>query len=354
MGGKVYHTGGQGQNPAECRSNSSSYDANCRQITDYGLVFKQLSCMIRALNARDIPNMLRGSIVALVTPMADDGSVDYSALRELVRYHIANNTAGIVAVGTTGESATLTFDEHQQVIREVLDVAQGKIPVYAGNGTNSTAQSVERTKILDSLPVDGFMTVVPYYNKPSQQGMIAHFTAVAAATNKPVMLYNVPGRTVADLLPPTVAELARVDNIVGIKEATGIVERLRQIRELCPADFVCLSGDDETTLDFIAAGGDGCISVTANVAAFDMANMCHLALDGELAAAKVLDDKLRGLHCQLFCAPSPTPAKWALKTMGLIPNDNVRLPLTKLEPIHQNAVKQALIFAGLLPGNHSN
>jgi 4-hydroxy-tetrahydrodipicolinate synthase len=292
--------------------------------------------------------MFKGSIVALVTPMTDDGSIDFSALANLIDYHINSGTHGIVTMGTTAESATLSFDEQQKVIRFVCEKVSKRIPVFAGNGTNNTLESVHRTQILDTFDIDGFLTVVPYYNKPSQKGMIAHFTAVARATDKPVLLYNVPGRTVVDLLPETVAELAKITNIIGIKETTGQMERLEQLKQACGQDFICLSGDDVSAFEFLQKGGDGVISVTANVAAKEMADLCHCALDGDFAQAKIINNTLDLLHQRLFVEPNPVPTKWVLQQLGLISTANVRLPLLCLEPIHNNAVKEAMKVARLI------
>jgi 4-hydroxy-tetrahydrodipicolinate synthase len=292
--------------------------------------------------------MLKGSIVALVTPMLDDGSIDFASINKLIEFHIDSGTDGIVAMGTTGESVTLSFDEHQQVIRCVLDKVAKRIPVYAGNGTNNTQVSVNRTQVLDEMGVDGFLTVAPYYNNPTQRGLIAHFKAIAAVTSKPVYLYNVPSRTVADIQPQTVLELSAVDNIVGIKEATGDLDRLAQIKKLCGEDFICLSGDDQTELAFLQQGGDGVISVTANVAAKDMAQMCHFVRDGDFERAEQINDKLALLHKRLFIEPNPVPAKWVLQQMGLIGSANVRLPLLSLEPNHFAAVKEAMKIAAII------
>lgn len=295
--------------------------------------------------------MFRGSIVALVTPMLDDDSIDFASLANLIEYHISNGTNGIVAMGTTGESATLSFDEHQQVIAFIVDIVAGRCSVIAGNGTNNTAEVVERTKVLDTLNVDGFLTVVPYYNNPSQRGLVAHFSAIAKATDKPVILYNVPGRTVADLLPETVMALAKIDNIIGIKEATGQTSRLTRLKALCGEDFICLSGDDFSALDFLRQGGDGVISVTANIAPKEMAQLCHFALQGDFEQAQAINDKLNLLHERLFIESNPVPGKYVLQQMGLISTTNVRLPLLSLELIHQDAVKEAIKVAGLTCGH---
>ncbi|WP_337840314.1 4-hydroxy-tetrahydrodipicolinate synthase [Rheinheimera sp.] len=286
--------------------------------------------------------MLSGSIVALITPMHSDGSVDFASLKRLVEFHLANQTSGLVIMGTTAESVTLSFEEQWQVLTAVLEQVAGRIPVIAGNGSNSTAEAVAKTKKLSELPVAGFLTVTPYYNKPTQKGMLAHFRAVAGATDKAVWLYNVPGRTGVDLQPETVAELAQVPNIVGIKEATGSFERLAQLKALCPADFVLLSGDDATCCDFMLQGGKGVISVTSNIAPALMAQMCAQALAGEAEAAHTTDQKLQALHRDLFIESNPIPAKWALLKMGLIADDMARLPLTRLEPIYHSVIEQAL------------
>jgi len=286
--------------------------------------------------------MLSGSIVALITPMNSDGSVDFASLKRLVDFHLANDTAALVIMGTTGESATLSFAEQLSVLNTVLQHVAGQIPVIAGNGSNSTAEAVEKTKQLTQLPIDGFLTVTPFYNKPTQKGMIAHFNAVAAATDKAVWLYNVPGRTGVDLLAATVAELAAVPNIVGIKEATGSLQRLQELQQLCPADFVLLSGDDASCCEFMLQGGKGVISVTANVAPKLMAQMCRQALAAEATAARQTDQHLQALHRDLFIESNPIPTKWALKIMGVITDDMARLPLTRLEPIYQSAIEQAL------------
>ncbi len=291
--------------------------------------------------------MLKGSIVALVTPMADDGALDFAALTRLIEYHIDNGTEGLVVLGTTGEAMTLTFEQQLQVIDATLTTVAGRISVYVGNGSNNTALIVERLKQLDTMGFDGYLTVTPYYNNPTQRGMIAHFSEVARHTQKPMLLYNVPGRTSSDLLPQTVATLAEIDNIVGIKEATGELSRLAELKTLCGEDFICLSGDDASALEFMRLGGDGVISVTANVAPMAMAQMCRLALAGEYQQAERINHRLALLHQRLFIESNPVPAKWALHHMGLINSPMVRLPLVCLEPIHQNAVQEALIAADL-------
>ncbi|MBJ92071.1 MAG: 4-hydroxy-tetrahydrodipicolinate synthase [Alteromonadaceae bacterium] len=291
--------------------------------------------------------MFRGSWVALITPMVDQGTVDYDSLKRLVDFHLVNGTQGLVIMGTTGEAATISFAEQMQVISAVCQQVQGRIAVIAGNGANATAEAVERTKALSALPIDGFLTVTPFYNKPMQKGMVLHFNAVAAATDKPVLLYNVPGRTGVDLLPETVAELAKTSNIVGIKEATGSMTRLTELQQLCPAGFMLLSGDDASAAEFMLKGGHGVISVTTNVAPKQMALLCQAACNGDAAGAEAIDKTLQALHHDLFIEANPIPAKWALHRMGLIKSAQVRLPLTQLEPIHGSIIEQALTQAGI-------
>ena len=291
--------------------------------------------------------MFRGSYVALITPMTEQGLVDYVSLRQMVQYQLENGTDGLIIMGTTGEAATIPFAEQLDVLSAVLAQVDGRCQVIAGNGSNSTAEAVDKTKQLAELPIDGFLTVTPYYNKPTQHGMIAHFKAVAAATEKPILLYNVPGRTGVDLQATTVAALANVANIVGIKEATGSMERLAQLQQLCPADFDLLSGDDASAAEFILQGGHGVISVTTNVAPLAMSQMIRAARDGNRAEALTIDATLQALHRDLFIESNPIPTKWALRQMGLIRSDMARLPLTQLEPIHANAIEQALQQANI-------
>ena len=291
--------------------------------------------------------MFSGSHVALITPMLKDGQVDYPSLKRLLDYQLENGTDGLIIMGTTGEAATIPFAEQIDVLQYVLVHVQGRIQIIAGNGSNSTAEAVEKTKVLSALPIDGFLTVTPYYNKPTQQGMLAHFKAVAGATEKPVLLYNVPGRTGVDLLPATVAELSKVPNITGIKEATGSLTRLKELQALVGADFALLSGDDASACDFLLQGGHGVISVTTNIAPKAMAQMIEAARAGNTAAAQALDKTLQPLHRDLFIESNPIPSKWALLRLGLISSDFARLPLTQLEPIHHSVIEQALHAANL-------
>lgn len=291
--------------------------------------------------------MFSGSLVAIITPMSVDGQVDYVSLKKLLNYQVDNGTDGLIIMGTTGEAATIPFSEQLAVMKFVIAEVQGRAKIIAGNGSNSTAEAVEKTKQLDVLAIDGFLTVTPYYNKPTQAGMVAHFKAVAAATSKPVLLYNVPGRTGVDLQADTVAILSAVENIVGIKEATGSLARLAELQQRCPVEFLLLSGDDASACAFLLQGGHGVISVTTNVAPLAMSQMIAAAIKQDKATAEQIDQTLQGLHRDLFIESNPIPSKWALWRLGLIQSDFARLPLTQLEPIHQSAIEQALHQANL-------
>ena len=291
--------------------------------------------------------MYDGSLVALVTPMGDNGDLDFAALERLIDWHVGQGTAGLVIAGTTGESATLTKEEHLQVIRHSAEYADGRLPVIAGTGSNSTAQTVDLSVAAGQTPIDGYLVVTPYYNKPTQEGLVQHFTAIADAVDKPVMLYNVPGRTAVDLQPETVARLARHPQIFGIKEATGEVARVAALRELCGDDFGLYSGDDPSAREFMLAGGRGVVSVTANVAPQRMAAMCEAAVAGNANAAASEDEALLALHNDLFVEANPIPVKWALQRMGMIP-PGIRLPLTQLSEAYRGRVESALRQAGCL------
>jgi len=291
--------------------------------------------------------MISGSLVALVTPMREDGAVDFPCLDRLVDWHVEQGTDALVVAGTTGESATLAKTEHVEVIAAVVGRAAGRLPVIAGTGSNSTAQTIDLSRSVDSLPLDGFLVVTPYYNKPTQEGLYRHFSAVADAASRPVILYNVPGRTGVDLLPETVIRLSSHPRIAGIKEATGDLERVRPLRVRCGPDFALYSGDDETAREFLALGGNGVISVTANVAPRLMHDMCRAALSGDTSTAVRLDERLAALHRELFLESNPIPVKWALERMGLIPA-GIRLPLTRLDPRYHAALESALQRAGVL------
>ncbi len=291
--------------------------------------------------------MITGSLVALVTPMHENGELDWERLHNLVEHHISEGTDGLVVVGTTGESATLTVQEHCEVIRRVVGQVAGRIPVIAGTGANSTQEAVHLTAEAKALGVDACLLVTPYYNKPTQEGLFLHYRTVADSVPVPQILYNVPGRTAVDLLPETVARLAKLDNVVGIKEATGILERVSQIRESCGDDFAIFSGDDATGMELMLQGGNGVISVTNNIAPRLMHELCIAALAGEREKAEAINSRLETLHRVLFLESNPIPAKWALKEMGLI-GQGIRLPLTPLAEIHQSEVRQALIQLNLV------
>jgi len=292
--------------------------------------------------------MIKGSIVAIVTPMFPDGAVDWDSLAALVEWHIAEGTDAIVAVGTTGESATLDFDEHLDVIRRVIALSRGRIPVIAGTGSNSTREAIDQTRAAKDAGADAALLVTPYYNKPPQEGLYQHFKVVAEAVDLPQILYNVPGRTGCDMLPATVARLAKIPNIVGLKEAKGELSRIRELLALdLGADFAVYSGDDATACESILAGGHGDISVTANVAPRKMHQMCAAALAGDRTTAERIDGELRALHKDLFVEPNPIPVKWALSQMNKIQN-GLRLPLVPLDSAHHATVRAALRAAGAL------
>ena len=292
--------------------------------------------------------MFTGSIVAIVTPMqagvAPDTALDFKALEQLIEFHIEQGTTAIVAVGTTGESATLTEDEHCEVIKKTVEITKGRIPVIAGTGANSTIEAISLTKCAKEVGADACLLVTPYYNKPTQAGLFQHYKVIAETVNIPQILYNVPGRTACDMLPETIIQLASINNIIGVKEATADLDRVKEIRESTHDDFLLLSGDDETTKDFILAGGDGVISVTANVAPKKMHEMCIFASRGKVDEANKMNETLEGLHKKLFIESNPIPVKWALSKLGLI-RPGIRLPMTWLaQPSEEellNAMKQA-------------
>jgi len=288
-----------------------------------------------------------GSIVALVTPMLEDGNVDYPALRRLIDWHIAEGTDCIGVVGTTGESPTLSHEEHREVIRVSVEHAKGRVPIMAGAGSNSTREAIELSAYAKQVGADCTLQVVPYYNKPTQQGMFDHFKAIAEAVDIPVVLYNVPGRTVADMQVDTVLRLAQVPGIVGIKEATGNIERAAWLVRNAPKGFSIYSGDDPTAVALMLLGGHGNVSVTANVAPRAMHELCMAAVAGDAKRAAEIHMKLLPLHKQLFCEPNPIPVKWALERLGRC-GETLRTPLTPLSADGRKAVEQALIESGLL------
>jgi len=291
--------------------------------------------------------MIVGSIVAIVTPMDSTGAIDWQALERLVDFHIDNGTNAIVAVGTTGESATLPVDEHLEVLHQVIARTAGRIPIIAGSGANSTAEALELTAMAKSANADACLIVTPYYNKPSQEGLYQHYKLIADSVDIPQILYNVPGRTGCDMLPDTVARLASHPNIVGHKEATGDLVRARELIERSGDQVAMYSGDDATAAEFILLGGKGNISVTANVAPRKMSDLCAAALRGDAETARRLSDELAALNSDLFIEANPIPVKWALQEMGLIQSGQ-RLPLTALDHQYHEIVRQALRKGGVL------
>jgi 4-hydroxy-tetrahydrodipicolinate synthase len=290
--------------------------------------------------------MFRGSMVALVTPMQEDGALDYETLERLVEFHVESGTDAIISVGTTGESPTLNDKEHCEVIRQTVQFARGRVPVIAGTGSNCTREAIDLTRSAMKSGADACLLVTPYYNKPTQEGLYQHFKKIADEVAIPQILYNVPGRTVCDLLPETVARLAKISNIIGIKEATGNLDRARDILERCGDSLDLYSGDDATTREFILLGGKGTISVTANVTPRAMHEMCAAALAGDRAKAEALDAPLQALHRDLFLEANPIPVKWVLSEMGLIKR-GIRLPLTVLSEKHHETLRRAMRQAGV-------
>lgn len=307
----------------------------------------------RAVQPRRIPletsirmNPITGSIVALVTPMHEDGRVDYDALRRLIDWHVEQGTDCIGVVGTTGESPTVSMDENREVIRVAVEHARGRVPVMAGTGANSTAEAVELAEYAKKVGADCQLSVVPYYNKPSQEGIYRHFRTIAEAVDLPLVLYNVPGRTVADMLPETALRLAQLPGVIGIKEATGNIERACWLIRNAPEGFAIYSGDDGTAVALMLLGGHGNVSVTANVMPKAMHELCVAAIEGDARRAAALQMKLLPLHKALFCEPSPAPTKWAMSRLGLC-TPAVRLPIVPLTEAGQAAVRQAMAEAGL-------
>ena len=291
--------------------------------------------------------MIKGSIVALVSPMFEDGTIDYDSYRNLIEMHIAAGTNAIVAVGTTGESPTVDYDEHNELVRVAVETAGGRIPVIAGTGSNSTKEAIELSAYAASVGADATLQVVPYYNKPTQEGLFQHFKAISDAVDIPIILYNVPGRTVADLKNDTVLRLLELPNIIGLKDATGDLGRASELLSRLPKDreFAIYSGNDDSALALMLMGGAGVISVTANVAPELMSRMCAMALANDVMGAREINDRLMPLHKELFCEPNPIVPKWALHRMGLIP-PGIRLPLTPLSPSKHEQVERALMVGG--------
>jgi 4-hydroxy-tetrahydrodipicolinate synthase len=291
--------------------------------------------------------MLTGSMVALVTPMTGDGAVNDAELAGLIDFHVANGTEALIIAGTTGESATLTHEEHLALLEHACELAAGRIPIIAGTGSNSTRQTLELSAKASRLPVAGLLIVTPYYNKPTQEGLFRHYTVIADAVDKPVLLYNVPGRTAVDLKPETVTRLAAHVNIAGIKDASADVARVPALRSSCGPGFSLLSGDDATAREFMLAGGDGVISVTGNVVPAEMRALCDVARAGHRDEAASIDAGIAALHRDLFVESNPIPVKWALHAMGLI-GSGIRLPLTWLSAEYESTICTALATAGVV------
>jgi 4-hydroxy-tetrahydrodipicolinate synthase len=292
-------------------------------------------------------NPIVGSIVALVTPMHEDGRIDYDALRRLIDWHIAEGTDCIGVVGTTGESPTVSMEENCEIIRVAVEQAKGRVPIMAGTGANNTLEAIELTRFAKKVGADCHLSVVPYYNRPSQEGIYRHFKAIAEAVDLPMVLYNVPGRTVADMWPETALRLAQIPGVIGIKEASGNIERAAQLIKNAPKGFSIYSGDDGTAVALMLLGGQGNVSVTANVAPKLMHEMCIAAIEGHARQSAAIHFRLLGLHKQLFCEPSPAPTKWALSQLGRC-GPHVRLPIVPLTEAGQGQVREAMRGAGLL------
>ena len=290
--------------------------------------------------------MFQGSLVALVTPFDGNNRVDYGSLKRLIDFHVEQGSNGIVIAGTTGESPTLRRSEHIELIGRAVEIAAGRIPIIAGTGSNSTFQSIELSKAVADPRIAAYMAVVPYYNKPTQEGIYRHYSAIADGIDKPLLMYNVPGRTVADMLPDTVGRLARHDNIFGLKEATGDIDRLKQIQAAVDEDFRLYSGDDFTLRPFIEQGGHGVVTVSGNVAPAQVARLCKLAREGQSADAKALDDSLQPLNKALFVESNPIPVKWAVSEMGLM-EPHIRLPLTPYSEQYHDDMRAAMRLAGV-------
>ncbi|MCU6433287.1 4-hydroxy-tetrahydrodipicolinate synthase [Undibacterium sp. Jales W-56] len=290
---------------------------------------------------------IQGSLVAIVTPMHADGSLDLPCLRKLIDWHIAEGTDGIVIVGTTGESPTVSVEEHCELIRVAVEHTNKRIPIIAGSGGNSTAEAIALTKFAKEIGADASLQVVPYYNRPTQEGMYQHFRKIAESVDIPVILYNVPGRTVADMSNETMLRLAQVPGIIGVKEASGNIARDADLIRLAPSSFAVYSGDDPTAMALMFCGGKGNISVTANVAPRAMHELCVAAMRGDTAAAIAINNRMLPLHNKLFIEPNPLPVKWAMQEMGLIPN-GIRLPLVPMSAQYHDVVRAALRESGVL------
>jgi 4-hydroxy-tetrahydrodipicolinate synthase len=316
-------------------------------VADYLVSQEWRQYHVGLLQGPEISVMFQGSLVALVTPMREGGAIDEDAMQRLVDFHVEQHSDALVAIGTTGESATLNEEEHCQLLRVTVEMAAGRIPVIAGTGANSTREAIDLTRCALDAGADACLLVTPYYNKPSQEGLYQHYKAVAEAVPIPQILYNVPGRTAVDMLPETVERLAPIDNIIAIKDATGDMDRARRLIESCGELLDVYSGDDATAMELILLGGKANISVTANVAPQAMHDMCAAALSGDREAAGAINASLENLHQCLFVESNPIPVKWALSEMGLIAA-GIRLPMTSLSPEHHETVRQALREVGLI------
>jgi len=294
-----------------------------------------------------ISHPLTGSMVALITPMYENGDIDFDALEKLVNFHIEAGTKAIVSVGTTGESATLNHDEHIEVMKKTIEYSNGRIPVVAGTGANSTSEAIELTEAAKDINADACLLVTPYYNKPTQEGLYQHYKKIAESVEIDQILYNVPGRTGVDMSVDTVARLANIENIIGVKDATGDLNVAKSLIQKCPESFILLSGDDGTAIDFILMGGHGGISVTANVVPKLLSTAYDLAIRGNLEKAKEIDLEISNLHSHLFIESNPIPVKWAMHKMGFCEN-GIRLPLTKLESESRKIIEVDLQNQGLL------
>lgn len=292
--------------------------------------------------------MFAGSIVALITPMDEQGTVDKISLKRLVDYHVINGTSAIVSVGTTGEMSGLTHEEHVNVVMWTIEFSDGRLPIIAGTGANSTAEAISLTSRFDNSDVAACLSVTPYYNRPNQEGLFQHFKAISESTTLPQILYNVPIRTGCDMLPDTVARLSEIKNIIGIKEATGHLNRVNQLKQLVREDFILLSGDDMSALDFMQLGGHGVVSVTANIVAKEMAILCQMAIKNDFSSARRINQYLLPIHRVLFIDSNPIPVKRACKELGLISYDTLRLPMTTLSNSQCIRLKKVLINSGLL------
>ena len=291
--------------------------------------------------------MFKGSLVAIATPMHEDGSLDFESMEELIEFHISNKTDAIVAVGTTGESATLDFNEHSEVIKTTISIINKRIPVIAGSGANSTSEALELTQRSKELGADACLLVTPYYNKPTQNGLYCHYKKIADEVSIPQILYNVPGRTSVDMLPDTVYKLSSHPNIIGIKEASGDLSRSSELLEKCSENISIFTGDDKTSMRDILMGFDGNISVTANIAPLEMHNMCMYAKNGDKKNAEIINNKLDALHDKIFLESNPIPVKWALHRMGLI-KKGIRLPLTWMDKKFEESLETSLIEAAII------